>query len=310
MTTDLIPHNPAGLVRAGAALNPAILAGQLAPASIARYTRDCDAYRAWAESAGLNATTPATFARWRAQLADETSYSPHTINRMLSAVKRVMKEAATQGYLDHATATAFEQVAGVKPRALRDRLKRHSRTRISAADMRRLCEAPPATVIGARDRALLATLASSGLRCNEAASLTVGQIEPRGSHYVVLVQGKTDTEPREAPLSREAYSLILAWLDKRPMLSTAIFTRFDGRGGRASDKAMSGVAVWRTVQTYAQTCGLSHIKPHDFRRFVGTQLAAHDIRKAQKALGHKRIDTTAAHYVLDELEPGLTEDLY
>lgn len=56
--------------------------------------------------------------------------------------------------------------------------------------------------------------------------------------------------------------------------------------------------------------GLSHIKPHDFRRFVGTQSARKDIRQAQKALGHKRIDTTARHYVLDELETGLTDHLY
>jgi integrase len=59
-----------------------------------------------------------------------------------------------------------------------------------------------------------------------------------------------------------------------------------------------------------RTIGLAHVKPHDVRRFVGTQLAKRDIRKAQKALGHKRIDTTAQHYVLDELEEGLTDDLY
>ncbi len=70
------------------------------------------------------------------------------------------------------------------------------------------------------------------------------------------------------------------------------------------------VNVWCTVQGYADQIGLSHIKPHDFRRFVGTQLAKRDICKAQKALGHKRIDTTAQHYVLDELEEGLTHDLY
>ncbi len=52
------------------------------------------------------------------------------------------------------------------------------------------------------------------------------------------------------------------------------------------------------------------MKPHDFRRFVGTQLARKDIRMAQKALGHKRLETTVRHYVLDELEPGLTDDLY
>jgi integrase len=48
----------------------------------------------------------------------------------------------------------------------------------------------------------------------------------------------------------------------------------------------------------------------DVRRFVDTQLAKRDMRKAQKALGHKRIDTTAQQYVLDELEEGLTDDLY
>ncbi len=52
------------------------------------------------------------------------------------------------------------------------------------------------------------------------------------------------------------------------------------------------------------------ITPHDLRRFVDTQLAKRDNRKAQKALGHKRIDTTAQHYMLDELEEGLTDDLY
>jgi integrase len=44
--------------------------------------------------------------------------------------------------------------------------------------------------------------------------------------------------------------------------------------------------------SYADQVGLSHIKPHDFRHFVGTQLAKRDIRTAQTALGHTRIDTT------------------
>lgn len=310
MTTDLTTIEPAELVSAPE-LSPAILAGQLAPSSIAKYTQDFTAYAAFAAQQRLERHTAATLARWRAHLAEETSYSPHTINRMLSAVKRVVSEAAQQGYISHETAAAFTRVKGVKPRALRARLKRHARTRISPADMRRLCEAPPTdTLIGLRDRALLATLASSGLRESEAATLTVGQIEQRGKGYVVSVQGKTDEAPRDAPLSSEAYRLILAWLDKRPTMAQHIFTSFAGRGGRPNDKPMSAVSVWRAVQTYAQACGLSHIKPHDFRRFVGTQLAAQDIRKAQKALGHKRIDTTARHYVLDELEAGLTEDLY
>jgi len=73
---------------------------------------------------------------------------------------------------------------------------------------------------------------------------------------------------------------------------------------------MSLTAVWQAVQQYAAAVGLRHVKPHDFRRFVGTELAKRDIRLAQKALGHKRIETTARHYVLDELAGGLTDGLY
>jgi integrase len=63
-------------------------------------------------------------------------------------------------------------------------------------------------------------------------------------------------------------------------------------GGQATGEPLSAVAVWRIMQAYAEQVELSHIKPHNVRRFVGMQLAKQDIRKAQKALGHKRIDTT------------------
>ncbi len=43
---------------------------------------------------------------------------------------------------------------------------------------------------------------------------------------------------------------------------------------------------------------------------MGTQLAKRDSRKAQKALGHKRIDTTAQQYVLDALREGLLNTVY
>ena len=288
----------------------ALLAGQLAPKSIAIYARDVRAYLRFAQTptAALDA---ATLARWRAHLAANTSLSPHTINRMLAAVKRLMKEAAIQGHLDQDVAKAFAQIGGVKVAALKERTKPNGRTRITPLAMRRLCDAPdPATLKGLRDQALLATLASSALRVDELATLTIGQIVAVGHGYLVRVRGKNDTDYRDAPLSREAHALITQWLSIRPVVSEWIFTSFGGRGGRASAAPMSAVSVWRTVQHYANLIGLAHIKPHDFRRFVGTQLAKGDIRRAQKALGHKRIDTTARHYVLDELEIGLTDGLY
>jgi integrase len=73
---------------------------------------------------------------------------------------------------------------------------------------------------------------------------------------------------------------------------------------------LSTTAVRELVQHYAAVAGLPHVTPHDFRRFVGTQLARRDVRQAHKALGHARIETTARHYIVDELEVGVTDGLY
>ena len=84
----------------------------------------------------------------------------------------------------------------------------------------------------------------------------------------------------------------------------------DGWGERWQARPLSSVGIWKTVQVYVTQLGLANLKPHDFRHFVGTQLARVNIRQAQQALGHKSIETTARHYDLNELEVGLTDKLY
>jgi site-specific recombinase XerD len=290
--------------------NAEILAGQLAPSSLAMYRRDFAAYLRFAGSPAA-AIEAATLARWRTHLAQETDMSPNTINRMISAVKRLMREASIQGYVPAPAAAAFENIAGVKTAALKNRIKQTARVRIEPSAMRKMCDTPDdALLLGLRDTALLATLASSGLRVSEVVGLTTEQIRPKGSSYVVLVRGKNDVEVREAPLSREAYSHISTWLARRPVKTVVVFTSFSGRGSRATARPMSAVSIWRVVRKYSTGTGVDNVKPHDFRRFVGTQLARTNLRMAQKALGHKRLETTARHYILDELEAGLTDDLY
>jgi len=300
-----------------------ILAGQLRDSSRAMYTRDIAAYLQFAGSAEA-ALDPATLSRWRAALpaltyqanGQQRHYSPNTINRMLSAVKRLMAEAAEHGYITHDLAGAFADRRGVKVKALKERLRKHTRTAIEPAIMRKMIGLAEAagTLKGLRDAALLHTLASSGIRLAEAASLTLEQIEHANvdghQGYILKVIGKTDEEPREAPLSAEAKAAIDAWVARRPVVSRYLFTAADGRGNRWTGRPMAEENIEKLVQQYAQRAGLEHVKPHDFRRFVGTQLARQDIRKAQKALGHKSIETTARHYVLDRLEPGLTDHLY
>lgn len=287
-----------------------ILAGSVAESSIAMYTRDFQAYLDYAQTPEM-ATQATTLARWRTQLATNTTLSPNTINRMLSAVKRLIKEAEAQGYVPKGTFIDFKHVDGVRTVALKKRTKTHARVRIEPEDMRKMCDLPnPATLHGLRDRALLHTLASSGLRVHELASLTEQQIFFSAKGCQLRVLGKNDEEYRDALLSQEAYHYIEKWLDRRPIVSEYLFTSFAGRGDRLTEKPMTEMSIWRLVKSYAAQVGLTNIKPHDFRRFVGTQLAKTSPRNAQKALGHKKISTTMDNYVLDDLEVGLSDRLY
>lgn len=313
--TSLAPFHPSTeIVEATLSELPPIedvVSGQIGLSTIAMYKHSLAAYSAWCTQERKDATDAQSLKDWRDSLYLHTDKSPHTINRMIASVKYIIREMADKKLLDDAVSIQFDRVHGVKVKALKERLKQHGRTRIEQEDMRRLCESPDSsTLVGKRDRALLATLASSGIRASELASLQVGQIVKRGRHHFLQVRGKTDIDYRDAHLSQEAYTLIMAWLDARPVLSSYVFTRFEGRGQRASDQPISEAGVWQTVKKYAALCELAHVKPHDFRRFLGTQLAAKDIRKAQLALGHKSIEITARHYVLDKLEGGLTDNLY
>jgi integrase len=290
--------------------NTGILAGQGAPSTIRMYTRDFRAYLSFAGTPE-NAINPQTLARWRTFLSAHTLMSPNTINRMLSAVKTLMREAESQGYLAPGTGEAFHIVRGAKVAALKHRQRPHNRVKVTPAQMRLLTSLPdPLTLPGIRDSALLHTLASSGLRAEELATLTTNQITTPENGFQVRIMGKNNTQYRDAPLSSEAHEAILYWLKIRPVQSQYIFTSFAGRGNRLTDKHMSPVSLWRLVKAYAAEAGIADVKPHDFRRFVGTQLAAKDPRTAQLALGHKSINTTYQNYVLDNLAAGVTDDLY
>ena len=74
----------------------AILAGQLAPSSIAEYRTDIAGYLAWCQSSDLPALAAPSLAQWRTHQA--TTLSAATINRALAAVKPLVKESARQEY--------------------------------------------------------------------------------------------------------------------------------------------------------------------------------------------------------------------
>ncbi|MBC8162762.1 MAG: tyrosine-type recombinase/integrase [Roseiflexaceae bacterium] len=313
LTADAMAEQALRPASALVGFDHAIVAGTVSTRSVQKYAQHFLAYCAFARTRDA-ALEPATLARWRTALVQQQApvLSPNTINNKLAAVRSIMVAAAEQGYIAGALADAFRRVRGVSVKAMKERRASHRRTRLSPATMRALCDAPDATTPrGVRDRALLHTLASSGMRASATAGLQFDQIVETDQGFGIWVQDKNDLEQRLVLLSREARRWMEEWRRCRHVASQAVFTAYDGRGdARLTAHAMTATAIWQAVQHYAKQVGLDHVKPHDFRRFLGTRLAKQDIRLAQKALGHKDIRTTALHYELDDLALGQSEDLY
>ena len=177
-------------------LDVKVLAGLVSPRTASMYQRDTKAFTVWAKTQQLDPLDPSAFARWRTVLVTAPyndqgdQYSPRTINRMLSAVKRVVREGAVQGYLGtqgRDIADQFDDVVGVRVVAMKDRVKKTARVRVSPLTMRAIINQPDVqTQVGVRDRAFLLVLASSGVRVDDAVSLTLDQLEAVSYTHLTL----------------------------------------------------------------------------------------------------------------------------
>jgi integrase/recombinase XerD len=304
-----------------------ILAGRKSPATIGQYRLLWQAYTNFAGSWSM-ATQPTTLALWRQHLyqtgytrkdGTNRAYTVSAINVRLAAVRSVMAEAAQQGFISEDVANAFKAVKGLTVKANKERRKEHSRTAISVEDMNRLCDAPDvAAGAGLMHRALLMSMRYTGARISDIVGMRRGDIELHTNKdgqigWVVWFMGKNEAEPVMVELGAKAKQSIdkwLSWRDARGITSDYIFTSFAGHHDRKpASVPISRVSAWAMVKRYADRLKLEHIKPHDFRRYVGTQLAKKDIRLAQKQLRHKRLETTLQHYVLDDVALGHMDSL-
>ncbi len=328
-STELSIEKRAQEMQAHLGFDQSILSHHLDASSLRIYCRDFYAYLEFAGTVE-QACYPTKFAQWINHLAREKKpgaargYSAATINRMAAAIRKMMKEASHQGYVHPLTAKAFQEVEGARMQGLKENQRPHNRVEIKADAMREMVDlAEGDHLLALRNRALLLTLASTGLRVDTFRQLKLDQIVRRDSDWAFHIRSKNEVKYRDVPMSDEAYQAIQAWVAVRPKPSAYIFTHFDGGKSegehtRLSDQPLSAVSVWRIVKQYGTQVGLvdaetqeATIKPHDFRRFVGTRVAKkRGPKQAQLQLGHKRIATTLDNYVLEEPEAGVTNDLF
>jgi len=154
-----------------------------------------------------------------------------------------------------------------------------------------LLSAPnPDTLLGARDRAILETIYSAGLRIGELIGLNLDDLDE--FHGAVRVRGKGKKE-RLAPLGGKAAVALEAYLQKRfaklgRTRSGALFVNRTGR--RLTDRS-----IRRKLNQYMLSAGIAtHISPHTLRHSFATHMlnAGADLRSVQEMLGHESLSTT------------------
>ncbi|MFM7719436.1 MAG: site-specific tyrosine recombinase XerD [Actinomycetota bacterium] len=265
----------------------------LSPNTIAAYRRDLDRYAVFLAERGVadgakvaDRDVTAFVARHSsATHGDAKPYRATSVVRGLSSIRSFHRFLVREG-----EATADPSRAVVRPR-----LPRSLPRPLPVEDVLRLLEAPPKTVVGLRDRAVLETLYGGGLRVSELVGLDVDDVDLEEGSVRVLGKGGKE---REVPLGRHAVRAIGAYRTRaRPDLATArsrgaLF--LNQRGGRLTRQGCTGI-----LAAAVQRAGLAdrRVTPHTLRHSFATHLleGGADVRVVQELLGHASVATTQVY---------------
>ena len=213
--------------------------------------------------------------------------SRRTVNRKLSCLRSFFKFLCREGFL------SSDPTAGIRSPRLEKKLPKF----LDLNQATKLVEAPSEDeVLGLRDRAILETLYSTGMRVSEMVSLNAGRIDFIGGALKVMGKGRKE---RLTPIGEKALEAIRKYLEKRPQLllrrkrdiskdKDALF--LNNWGGR-----LTRISFRRIVSKYIKKISSElNISPHSLRHTFATHLldAGADLRHVQELLGHVNLSTT------------------
>ncbi|MDM4016135.1 tyrosine recombinase XerC [Roseiconus lacunae] len=214
----------------------------------------------------------------------QADYARTSIARKLAALRSFYKFAMREGLASSNPAKPLRN-----PR--RQRKLPHV---LSGDEIGRLLLAPPPDKVdGLRDRAILETMYSAGLRVSELVGLQDGDLDL--SEGIVRVRGKGRKE-RICPLGSFAIKAIQIYAAKRQRSPEA------NSLGRAAPvfvnrfgNQLTTRSIGRMLEKHLTTARLdSRTSPHTLRHSFATHLLDRgaDIRSVQELLGHKSLATT------------------
>ncbi|MDP6447139.1 MAG: tyrosine recombinase XerC [Pirellulaceae bacterium] len=213
----------------------------------------------------------------------EAGYAKSSVSRRLASLRSFFRFAQREGLVDSNPAKPLRN-----PR--RDRKLPHF---LSTAEIGKLLSAPAVHQdLGLRDRAILETMYSAGLRVSELVGVNDADID--WSMGTARIRGKGKRE-RIAPIGSFARSALESWLGVRELAddedhgsTSPIFTNKFGR-------RLTTRSVGRMLEKYLKQTGLDRrTSPHTLRHSFATHLLDRgaDIRSVQELLGHKSLVTT------------------
>jgi tyrosine recombinase XerC len=225
----------------------------------------------------------------RAYLAflNEKQYSKATIARKLATLRSFYKFLVKRNQL------TSNPVVAVRTPKQDKKLPRF----LDYEEIKKLLDTPSLdNWLGARDRAIMETLYSTGIRVSELVALNMDDIDFLGE--VVHVRGKGKKE-RIAPIGSSALQVIQHYMEYRNKRSQnnvnfdskVLFVNKHGR-------RLSTRSVRRKMDKYLKMAGLDPaISPHTLRHSFATHMLNNgaDLRSVQELLGHQSLSTTQVY---------------
>jgi site-specific recombinase XerD len=217
------------------------------------------------------------------------NYEPATVNRVLCALRRVLKEALRlelMSPVDYARAVDITSVKASKE--LRGRAL--SQNEIDSLMQTCFSDRTPA---GFRDAALIAILRGAGLRRAEVVKLDLKDFKEDGEIKIRSGKGRVD---RTVYLSVGAIAIVNDWLEIRTHPPGALLCQVN-KSGRVVQTRLTPQAVLFILQKRGQEACTESFSPHDMRRTFASDLltAGVDIATVQAMLGHSNPATTARY---------------
>ena len=213
----------------------------------------------------------------------EAGYAKSSVARRLASLRSFFKYAQREGLCESNPAKPLRN-----PR--RDRKLPHF---LTGPEIGKLLSAPPRSEpMGLRDRAILETLYSAGLRVSELVGINLDDLDLEDG--LVRVRGKGRKE-RLAPLGSFAVKAIRAWLKKRKLAKGEPAGAGEPVYLNKFGKRITTRSIGRMLEKYLKTTGLDlRTSPHTLRHSFATHLLDNgaDIRSVQELLGHKSLVTT------------------